>query len=495
MSLLGIDIGTTGVRAAAYDHRGTFLTSRSADTSLIRTDDGWVETDAEALLVAIERVVHELVSCRELRRDPVVALSFSVQGEAVVPVDSAGVALANAPVSMDRRGEPAVAVVEQKLGGARIQHITGQPVHSMFSIYKIAVAGAGWIGDDVAGFRCLDGFVAARWGAENAVDWSMAARTGAFDVNTRQWSAEILDAARSVAGSSVDESMLPRPVAPATVIGAVSADAAARTGLSEGTPILAGMHDQAASFIGAGGRKSTAAVFALGSSDCLTIASSVRPAVDGTGFASYPITESLWLTLAGTAAGGWALDWFSRLLGEELAEVFDNPAPLPPALLALPYFTGSGTLDNDPSARGVLAGLSLDTTRAELVRAFLEATGFELAKITQALATAGIATPAVHAVGGGAANHVALEIRANAAGLPLLPVRGYASARGAALLAGIGIGVFASVNLLPDAATGSAALPDPTTRAWYDSQRAAFCALYQVMRPINEALSSQKVKP
>jgi len=477
MSLLGIDLGTSGTRAAAFSETGELLSEYSVPISLSRTAN-LVETDAEAVLTAVYEAASNVATSAALLNDHVAALSFSVQGETVVPVDAQGMALASAPVSMDRRGTHAALVIGDQLGHAKFQRITGQPLHPMFSIFKIAAGLPGWT-DGVTSYLTLDAFISRRLGAAAVTDYSMAARTGAFDVNRLSWSDEILAAAESTAGFAIAPRQLPETVATGTIIGRVSVDAAQRLNLPTGTPIVAGLHDQAASFVGAGGRRGGPSVYALGSSDCLTAVTAERPGnLAGTGFASYPLAESGWVTLAGTAAGGWALDWFARLVDAPIATVFDAPSDLPPALLVLPYLAGSGTLDNDPSALGVVAGLTLATRRDELARAFLESTGYELAKIATALETRGIDVGTIRAVGTGSGSARALQIRASAADRQLVPVPRQSSARGAALLAGIGIGVFTSLDEVPDSLVGETVRPDPSYTDWYAMQRDNFANLF-----------------
>lgn len=496
MSLLGIDLGTSGVRAACYDIHGTLLASVSVATALVHRAEGTVTTDAEAVMAAAESAIRDVIAHPAVLDDAVASVSFSVQGEAVVPIDRDGVALAPAPVSMDRRGMQAASRLGVRLGGERVTAITGQPLHPMFSVYKIAAGGVGWTDQTVVGYRCLDGLLAERLGASSAIDYSMAARTGMFDVNRLAWSDEIIDAVRADGVSWLSVDRLPRPVPAGSPVGVVSAAAAARTGLPSGIPIVAGLHDQAASFVGAGGRAGGVAVFALGSSDCLTVGTAGRPSgLEATGFASYPLSDDLWVTLAGTAAGGWAIEWFADLVGEQLADLFSRPADQPSALIALPYFTGSGTLDNDTEARGAIVGLSLTTDRTQLARAFLESSGFELAKITAAFLNAGVDIGEVRAVGSGSTNRAALDIRATASGIALTPADGSAATRGAALVAGVGAGLFPDLRSLSRMDAGPAApasAPDPRHAAWYDRQRAAFGELYLALRPINRSLSEHK---
>jgi sugar (pentulose or hexulose) kinase len=373
----------------------------------------------------------------------------------------------------------------ERLGAERVQQITGQPLNRMFSIYKIAAGGSAWRPPAARAYRALADFVATRWGANPAIDWTAAARTGLFDVNAAAWSAEIL-AAAAVEAPWLAEVPFSECLVPGTTIGTVSAEAAERLGLQHGTALVAGAHDQAASFIGAGTAGSVS-TFALGSSDCLTVETPDRPAgIVGTGFATYPWRPSRWLTLAGTAAGGWTLDWYGALTGvRDVDELMSEASAEPPPVIVLPYLAGSGTLDNDPTGRGAVIGLTLDLNRAQLSRAFLEAAGYELGAIVAAFSGAGVPVGQVRAVGAGAANPTTLAIRASAAGVPLTPAFGNASARGAALLAGVGIGIF-TIDDLPSITLGVTARPDPETVDWYAQQRQAYRDLYQVLKPFNQ---------
>jgi xylulokinase len=481
MSLLGVDLGTSGVRVAAISAVGAQLAGATRATVLRRRSPGLAETDADEVLAAAAGLLGEVAGHPAVIADPPQAVSFSVQGEAILPVDRNGHALAPAPVSMDERGADQAFRIVEDAGADVIQRITGQPAHPMFSLYKIAAGGPNWTGPAVHGYRTLGDYVAGRLGARAAIDTSMAARTGAYDVEAATWSAVLLGAA------GVDEGLLPEVVPAGTVVGSLSAEAAARTGLPSGLPLATGAHDQAASFLGGGGRVGTSSVVSFGSSDCLTVGTAGRPqGLGGTGLATYPFGDGTWLTLAGTSAGGWVLDWFATLTGvagpAERDDLFEQAADHPARVLVLPYFTGSGTVDNDPHARGAIVGLGLDTTRAELARAFLESFGFEIRKIVDTLADRDIETGALHAVGGGARSTRALAIRACAAGRPLTPVPGHAAARGAGLLAGVAIGLYPSLDRLPAPACGAALPPDPATAEWYAAQARRFANLYPASR-------------
>ncbi|HEX5907025.1 MAG TPA: FGGY family carbohydrate kinase [Propionibacteriaceae bacterium] len=491
MSTVGVDLGTSGVRAAAYDEQGQQIAVAVGKTSLQRPREGWIVVDAEAVLQSAESLLAAVVAAAADLGDPARAIALSSQGEAVVPVDRQGRALSLAPVSMDARGEPAARAMSERFGARRVQQITGQPLNRMFSVYKIAAGDAAWRPPAAIAYRALSDFISIRWGAAPAIDWTLAARTGLFDVETAAWSAE-MTAAAAVDAPWLTEVPFSECVPSGTPIGTVSAETAKRLGLPGGTALVAGAHDQAASFIGAGGRVGSVSAFALGSSDCLTVETTQRPAgIAGTGFATYPWQHGRWLTLAGTAAGGWTLDWYVDLIGADADALLSESSTEPPPVIVLPYLAGSGTLDNDPTGRGAVVGLTLDLSRAELTRAFLEAAGYELGNIVDAFTAAGVPVGQVRAVGAGATNPITLGIRASAAGVPLTPAHGNASARGAALLAGAAIGLF-DIDDLPSITLGATAHPDPNTVDWYVQQREAYRDLYRVLKPFNQRLEVQK---
>lgn len=490
MSVAGIDLGTSGVRTVVFSADGRTLASRNLALQLSRPSPGTVELDAEQIVAAAESALAAAAAEARALGDPVRAIAFSVLGEAVVPLDADGSPSAPVAVSMDTRGD----AVAARLGERRIRftEITGQPLHGMFSGFKIA-SDAGphapaW--RKASAYRCMGDLLTERWTGTAVIDYSQAARTGLFDVAAGAWSDEIIDALAAEA-PWLRREKLPSVAPGGAAVGGIDRGTAGRLGVDPGTVVVAGAHDQAASYLGGGGVPGIRSTISFGSSDCVTVGTTERPALaQGTGFASYRVDDALWVTLAGTAAGGWALEWFAGVVGGSVHDVFAALAADPPSLLMLPYLAGSGTLDNDARGRGVIHGLTLETTRPDLARAVVEAAGFEFAKILAAFETHGVAVGDLVVSGSGAANLAALQCRADAAGVALTPTVPDASARGAAILAARGAGIDAPGLAALDVATDRRCTPSHAHRDWYLAQRRAYDELYSATREIAHHLAA-----
>jgi xylulokinase len=388
--------------------------------------------------------------------EPVTALSISSQGEAIVPVSADGEVLAPSPVSSDSRAASQANALIERIGFDRIYELTGQPVSSLFSLPKIM-----WWKDHAPElhehawkFLCYGDFVTLRLGLEPIIDRTMAARTLAYDIRSNRWSEEILDAA------GIDAARFASVLPSGTVIGEIPGQIAGDLGFAGSVQVVAGGHDQPCAALGAGVIEPGAVMYSIGTTEAIVaVLTQARPELRAGNFAVYPhVVPLTYVALAGNQTGGRLLRWYRDVLGthetevakQENVDVYEvimrQVTDRPSGLLILPYFAGSGTLENDATATGAIVGLTFDTRREDLVKAILEGVTYEQALCLRYLRERDVPIHWLNAVGGGARSPVWLQIKADIVGLPINRIRvSEAASLGAALLAGWGSGVYASL--------------------------------------------------
>lgn len=460
MSLMGIDIGTTGCKVAAFDGRGALLALSYREYPLIQSCPGWMELDAEAVWDQVTPCIREVAA--QIHRDPVSALAISSQGEAVVPVSREGRALALSIVTFDNRASQQSAELAARLGSDRVFAISGQPLHSMGTICKLA-----WwkqnepeLFERAWKFLCYGDFALMKLGLPPIIDHTMAARTMAFDIGRGQWSSEILTAA----GVPVEKLAEPQPSG--TLLGKLPTDIAKELGLPIGVQVAVGGHDQPCAALGAGVTEPGEAAYAVGTVECVTpVLDRFAPELGPAGYPCYPhVVPGKFVTLAFNFTGGSLLRWFRDTFAEpetELASargadvydlmLSDLPAE-PTGLLVLPHFTMTGTPWLDTESTGAIIGLTLATTKKQLVKALLEGVTYEMAVNLRMLQRAGVSIKEFKATGGGARSAAWMQIKADILGRPVMTLDvSEAACLGAAVLAGWACGEYAA--------------PEPTARS------------------------------
>ena len=360
MSLLGLDIGTTGCKAIVFDADGHILASAYREYPLDQPQPGWIELDAALVWRGVEDAIRQAVAAAG-DRDPVRALSTSVQGEAVCPVDRQGNPLANSIVTFDNRTVPQAEQLGRALGPEAVYRLSGQPLHPMGTVNKIA-----WwkqnrpdLYDRAWKFLCYGDYALARLGVEPVMDTSMAARTMAYDLRRGDWSPEVL----GVFG--IEASKLPLVASAGTAVGTVSDAVAERLGLPRGVVAVTGGHDQPCGALGAGAASPGRAMYAIGTVECVTpCLPGFMDGLGARGFPCYPhVAPERFVTLGFNFGGGSILRWYRDNLGQELVrqaaaegkDVYDlmlEPIDTGPGrMLLLPHFAGTGTPGWTPSPR------------------------------------------------------------------------------------------------------------------------------------------------
>ena len=502
MSLLAIDIGSSSCKAVAFSSAGTILAEHSSNYVPQFPRPGFAVIDPEkfwnAVCICCRAVAKDLndedVNHQNLK-DPVQALCLSSHAETFVAVDSHGRPLTAAILNQDSRALHESAFCEELIGRERLFHITGHVAHPMYPIPKIL-----WlrkhepdIFQSAASFLTLIGYFLRKIGHPPYVDYSLASRFLAFDIQKRAWSDEIL------AAVELDKSRLPVPVPAGTITGKMSSETANQLGLPAGTPLVLGGHDQPCNALGVGviggGRVSDS----IGTYECLLAASGSPSLNDKALHASLNtychVVPGAFVTLA-YFPSGIMVKWFHDLLygngsGETPSQPHDpeaghyafleSHAPSGPTGLCItPHLIGTCNPEFNPRARGLMTGLMPGTHRGDIYKGILEGLACELALVAETLAEAVGSFSDIYATGGGTRSPLGLQLRAALTGRRLhIMKRQEAVCLGTAILAGVAVGEYSSIQQAVDALVEECSVIDPDRDivASYRHQFQRYCEL------------------
>ncbi len=452
MSLLGIDVGTTGCKAAAFSTDGRLLGSSYREYDVQRPQPGWAELDAAVVWTRVRETIAEVAA--RTGDDAITALAVSSLGEAVVPVRLDRQVLGPSLLNFDARGAEFLGELGAALDNPFLYEINGNTLGNHYTLTKLK-----WIRRHQPElYGCADlflhwsAFVAFMLGGEPLVDFSLANRTLLFDVDRECWSDEVLRRA------GLDRGKLPDLVPSGAMVGEVAAAVAAPLGLRPGVAIVAGAHDQCANAVGCGVIDEGRAVCGMGTYICITPVFSRRRDADAmierglnTEHHAVPRRYVSFIYNQGGALFKWFRDTFAAAdrrqaeaagLDSYAALVDEMPAG-PSSVVVRPHFAPTGPPRFLTDSCGVISGLHLDTTRGDILKGMLEAATFYLKECVDALPPTGIAIEEYRAVGGGSKSPAWVQLCSDILGRPLIrPAVTEAGALGAAIIAGVGSGVF-----------------------------------------------------
>jgi len=489
---LGIDIGTSGCKVAAFDANGALCAFAAGEYELQTDANGRAELDAEEVLRMCRDAVRTVTAQRP---PPVAALGVTCQGEAFTAVSRDGRLLNPAMVSSDTRSTPYVARGFRDLDEQRLYAITGHTPHPMFTLYKLAWLRenqqATWAEADQ--FLCFEDLVHWRLGLDPAMGWPLAARTMLFNIRTGTWDQTILERLE------LTPDRLARPLPSGSEVGVIPRAIAADWGLPEGVRVVTGGHDQPCGALGAGAIEPGTAMYATGTVECIT------PAFDQPVFSDRLMKHNLctyhhaapgrYATVAFHLTGGNALKWFRDTFGQEEVRAAAEGGPnaydrliqlagtTPSPLLCLPYLTPSGTPYFDAETPGAFVGFRMHTTRGDMLRALLEGVAFEMRLNLELLADAGYPVHTLYAIGGGAKSAAWTQLKADVLGRTIHTLDvAEAGCRGVALLACAAYTGQSATDLAARwiKITGSVS-PQSESTSHYQNQFKAYQWLYSVL--------------
>ena len=440
--LLGIDIGTTGVRTALFADDGTLVGDASVACPHDAPHPGWAEADPEQWWRAVARALAELRAKTSL--DGVKCVAVVGQAPTVVLLDAAGAAVRPAVLWLDTRAEQ-----EARELGTQAYYL-GPKLLWLARHEPRAPERTRWMVESHA-------FVAQRLTGEVAVDPSTASLSlPLFDLGALDWVESAFTRVHdATTGAGLGREQVPAVRRAHEVLGTVTAEAARVTGLRAGTKVVAGGADFAAATLGAGVLAEGEACLMLGTAGNLLVPKKA-PGTDARLINAFHVGTDSWLSLGGTLSGG-AQEWLRHALvanaGGALPtfEMLDGEASRVAAgsdgLLFLPYLQGERTPIWDVSARGAYVGLGLVHGRGHLWRAVLEGIALGFVDCQAVLEEGGVVLREVLAANGGGKSALFRQILCDALGVPLAyAAKGGGTVAGAAVLAGLGAGVLGNAE-------------------------------------------------
>ncbi len=477
-ALVGLDVGTTGVKAIALSPDGEVLATATRDYPLSTPRPGWAEQDPADWWAAAESALDDVTAGRD-----VAAIGLSGQMHGLVVLDDADRVIRPAILWNDQRTAAECAEIEARLGLERLVELTGNRALPGFTAPKLL-----WLRRNepevysrIERVALPKDYVRFRLTGEWAIDASDASGTLLFDVGRRTWSADVLEALDLPAG------WLPPVLESPDRAGAVGPS----NTVLEGVPVAAGAGDQPAAAVGVGAVRPGVLSVVLGTSG-VVLAPLPAYAHDPFGrvHAFCHALPATWQAMGVMLSAAGSLSWFHERLAPDasfgrLVEEAEAWEPGAGGLVFLPYLAGERTPHADPDARGAFVGLELRHDRGALVRAVLEGVAFGLRDCLDLLRALGVDAATARVSGGGARSRLWLRIVASVLDLPLeVTASEEGSALGAALLGGVAGGVFPDVPAAVERCVRVTEVvePDPAWRDAYAGLHARYRELYPALR-------------
>ncbi|MHB1682553.1 MAG: FGGY-family carbohydrate kinase [Bacilli bacterium] len=496
LRILVLDVGTTGTRAVLFDLSGAVYGMVYQEYQSHFLTPTTINHDPATWLDAVHQVIPAVLRQAQTDRNQVYAIAVTSQRATIVPVGATGQPLAPAILWQDKRTTQECADIEATVGGRAVYQTTGLRIDPYFSLPKLlwyqrhqpeVFAGA-------YRFLTVHDLVVHHLTGVFATDFTQASRTMLFDIHRLEWTQDL--------GRAVGLAQVPFPDAYATgtVVGGLSAAAAAHLGLPSGVPVVMAGGDQQCATVGLGVIQPGLAQVTIGTG-AFIVTPAAKPVLDPEQrvLCSVSAVPGQWIIEAGVFAAGAVFRWMrdelskdltklARTDGRDVYDLLDEEAAksLPGAagLLVLPHLAGSAAPYWDPNARGVIFNLALGHSRSHLFRATLEGIALEVNKnltvIESLLRDNGVleksgSAAVLHEVrvsGGAVRSDLFNRIQADVYGRRVVPGRmAEASALGAAVLAAVAMGAYPNLQKAVETMTGvdvaRAVEPDSAVTAVY----------------------------
>ena len=457
--IIGVDLGTSGTKTVLFDREGHIAASATVEYPLYQPENGWAEQDPEDWWGAAATTIGQVIA--ESRVDPgdIKGVGLSGQMHGLVMLDREGRVLRRSIIWCDQRSGRQCEEITGRVGRERLIEITANPALTGFTAAKLL-----WVRENEPEIysRCAHillpkDYVRYMLTGAFATEVSDASGMQLLDVPKRCWSEEVL------AKLDIDPALLAKVYESPEVTGEVTAEAAKLTGLRPGTPVVGGAGDNAAAAVGTGVVRDGKAFTTLGTSG-VVFAHTDKISIDPKGrvHTFCCAVPGAWHVMGVTQGAGLSLKWFrdnfcySEIVSAQGLSIdpyvlLDRKAELSPVgcnkLFYLPYLMGERTPHLDPDCRGVFFGLSAMHVRSDLLRAVMEGVAFSQRDSLEVLREMGVATSRMLACGGGGTSPLWRQMLSDVYNCPVQTVKSKEGpAFGAAILAGVGAGLYPSVQ-------------------------------------------------
>ncbi len=493
--LLGIDIGTSACKVAIFDLQGKVISQATREYRVYYPELGFVEQNPNEWWECVCTAIKETIASSKINAKQIAGIGVDGQSWSAIPINAKGDVLNNTPIWMDTRASDICKETVTRLGNDRIFRLSGNSFEPTYSTPKIL-----WFKKNMPDvynstykFLQSNSFIAYKLTRHTSQDISQGYGVHSFNMNEGKWEDSFCEEL------GFDRDKLPDIYQCHQVIGEVTSEAAAQTGLVKGIPVVAGGLDACCGTLGAGvikvGKTQEQGGQAGGMSICLD-SSIGHPKL----ILSFHVVPKLWLLQGGTVGGGGAIKWFKQELGafEELEarakgsnpfKVMDEEAEQIPAgsegLVFLPYMAGERSPLWDINAKGVFFGLGYKKTRAHMIRAVMEGCAFALQHNIKTAEDIGVGIDELVAMGGAANSKLWTQIKADITGKTIqVPTSDTATTLGAAILAGVGTGLYKSFNQAVEDTIVITRThePDMQAHAKYKSNYEIFIELYEKLK-------------
>ena len=443
--LLGIDIGTSACKVALFSDDGKVVAQENHEYNVFYPQHGWAEQNPYDWWDGVCVALKTLLDINSINPKDIVGIGIDGQSWSAIPISEDGECLHNTPIWMDTRALEVCKELDAKIGEERIFEICGNPLQPAYTLPKIL-----WykkhlpdVYDKADKILQSNSYIVFKLTGAVTQDISQAYGLHCFDIRNGKWDYALCKE------MGIKSSLLPEIYPCHAIVGKVTQLAARETGLCEGIPVVAGGLDAACGTLGAGVIRSGETQEQGGQAGGFSICTDSYSA-DPRLILSYHVVPDRWLLQGGTVGGGGVMKWLAAQLwqGSSYDELGHAASSIPTGsdgVVFLPYMAGERSPIWDPDAKGVYYGLDYAKTHGHIIRASLEGTAFALRHNLEVAEQAGAKVKRLRAMGGAANSKIWTQIKADITGKAIdVPYSDTATTLGAAILAGVATGVYAS---------------------------------------------------